>query len=180
MIHAPDHNEEVSALVQVPVGMTVNDLRQFLIDNKVDPTEFGKYGSLPLEKLSAELMTGESALMVNPDGSVVRLVEVVVLLLTTEDGANALVEIEEQLEDGATKHIDRLPGIKRRPDENIFAAAQKLLRRHLHANENFVTINARKTCTNEVTKDSANYPAIKTIYRRRIVYATLHAQEANA
>eukprot|EP00928_Gymnodinium_smaydae_P030565 TRINITY_DN22695_c0_g1_i1.p1 TRINITY_DN22695_c0_g1~~TRINITY_DN22695_c0_g1_i1.p1 ORF type:complete len:755 (-),score=174.66 TRINITY_DN22695_c0_g1_i1:255-2519(-) len=178
MIRAPVVGDDVSALIQAPVGMKLEDLRQYLIDNKIDPEEFGKGGTCTLDALSKELLKGESSLMVQSDGCVVRVVDVVVLFITKEGEDEALVETQEKFNDGTVNKFERLPGIKRRPDENIFSAGQKLLSRQLHANENLVTIDAANTKTIEEVKDSPHYPLLKTVYRRRIINAELHkAQE---
>eukprot|EP00928_Gymnodinium_smaydae_P033371 TRINITY_DN23921_c0_g1_i1.p2 TRINITY_DN23921_c0_g1~~TRINITY_DN23921_c0_g1_i1.p2 ORF type:complete len:568 (+),score=183.33 TRINITY_DN23921_c0_g1_i1:2173-3876(+) len=174
-IFAPTSADDVSALVQAPVGMHVDDLRTYLVNNKVDPERFGKDGAKTLENLSEELLKGESSIMLQGD-QVLRVVDVVVLLITKEGEDEILVETQEKLKDGTINTLDRLPGIKRRPDENMFSAGQKLLTRQLQIDENCVSIDGKNTQTIEKEKESAHYPGIRTLYRRRIIRAELLKQ----
>eukprot|EP00928_Gymnodinium_smaydae_P020352 TRINITY_DN17867_c0_g4_i1.p1 TRINITY_DN17867_c0_g4~~TRINITY_DN17867_c0_g4_i1.p1 ORF type:complete len:778 (-),score=158.85 TRINITY_DN17867_c0_g4_i1:186-2474(-) len=173
-LRAPLVGDEVSALVMAPVGFSEDELRQYLIENKVDPEIYGKGPAKTLAELSAELTKGESSLMVQKDGVVVRIVDVVVLHITKAGVAEVLVEAQEKLADGTINRLERLPGAKRRPDEHMFTAAQTLLRRQLQMDENCVTIDNTNTKLVEMEKDSLAYPGMKTIYRKRIISAELY------
>eukprot|EP00929_Paragymnodinium_shiwhaense_P091909 TRINITY_DN517_c0_g2_i1.p1 TRINITY_DN517_c0_g2~~TRINITY_DN517_c0_g2_i1.p1 ORF type:complete len:781 (+),score=265.18 TRINITY_DN517_c0_g2_i1:145-2487(+) len=170
---APKDGEEVSGLVQAPIAYTEEDLIKFLGENKIDVELFGRNNAKTLRAFTDELTRGDSSLMVTPEGKVVRTVDVVVLILKKQGVGDILVEVSEKQTDGSMIDLKRLPGSKRRPDENQFVAAQRVLRRQLKMDENFVTIDASDVKVVEEQKDSPSYPGIDTIYRKRIISAEL-------
>merc|ERR1712183_599675 len=112
-------------------------------------------------------------LMVGPDGKVVRTVDLVVLVLKKQAVGDILVEVSERLTDGTTNTLKQLPGSKLRPDENQFVAAQRVLKRQLKMDENFVTFDPADVKVVEEQKDSNSYPGFSTLYRKRIISAEL-------
>merc|ERR1711865_66573 len=78
-INAPAEGEEVSGLVQAPIGFGEDELTHFLTKNGVDTDVFGNGRAKTLKEFSNELIKGESSLMVQPDGKVVRIVDVVLI-----------------------------------------------------------------------------------------------------
>merc|ERR1712187_420934 len=115
-LRAPVGGEEVSGLVQAPIGYSEEELSKFLEDNGVDPSQFGKANMKTLKEFSTELIKGEASLMRQPDGKLVRIVDIVVLWLNKEEVGDILVESEEKFQDGTKNKLDRLPATKRRPD----------------------------------------------------------------
>merc|ERR1712232_1045306 len=77
---APEEGEEVSGLVQAPIGLEEAELRAYFETNKVDISKFGENNAKSLKDLSAELIKGESSLTIDSD-HVVRVVDVVALKL---------------------------------------------------------------------------------------------------
>lgn len=170
---AKGDGEEVSGLVQAPVGYGEDELRQFLEANKVDTSAFGANHAKTLKEFSNELIKGESSLMVDASGKVVRVVDVVLLLLAKEGVGEILVETQEKYGAGDAKTLNRLPGTKRRPDENHFVTAQRVLKRQLKMDENVVNLNKEDVKVIEEQKDSPSFPGVSSMYRKRIISAVL-------
>jgi hypothetical protein len=170
---APEEGEEVSGLVQAPIGLAEDDLVDFFKKNRVDTSKFGQGPAKTLKDISAELIKGESSLMLNPDGSVLRVLDVVVIKLVHSVTNSILVQTEQTFPSGEKQPLKRLPGAKRRPDENQFLTARRILKRQLKVEENHVTLNATDVQVAEEEKDSLAYPGLRTIYRKRIIQATL-------
>jgi len=175
---APEDGEEVSGLVQAPIGMEEEDLRKYFESNNVDISKFGTGQAKTLKDISAEMIKGESALMQGADGSVIRVVDVVVLKLVHSVTNSILVQTEQTFPNGEKVELKRLPGAKRRPDENQFLTARRILKRQLKVEENHVTLDAAGVQVAEEEKDSLAYPGLRTVYRKRIIKATLAKSDA--
>merc|ERR1719163_2283007 len=74
---------------------------------------------------------------------------------------------------GQKETLNRLPGTKRRPDENQFVTAQRVLKRQLKMDENFASIKQDDVKVLEDDQQSLSYPGMKTLYRKRIISAEL-------
>jgi len=160
-------------LVQAPIGLSEEALTTYLQGYKVDITEFGKGKAKTLEAFSNELTRGESSLCHNSDGSIMRVVDVVLLKLKNAENGKILVQSLQTYPDGAEVKLNRLPGTKRRPDENQFLTARTIVQRQLKINDNHVTCSAKDVQAVEEEKPSLAYPGLRTVYRKRIVQATL-------
>jgi len=178
-IKAPADGEEVSGLVQAPIGLEEEELRKYFETNKVDISAFGQNNAKSLKEISAELLKGESSLMVSADGKVIRVVDVVVIKLIHSVTGSILVQTQQTFPDGTTQSLKRLPGAKRRPDENQFLTARRILKRQLKVEENHVTLDSQNVTVAEEEKESHAFPGLRTIYRKRIITATL-AKDNNA
>eukprot|EP00929_Paragymnodinium_shiwhaense_P086221 TRINITY_DN4674_c0_g1_i1.p1 TRINITY_DN4674_c0_g1~~TRINITY_DN4674_c0_g1_i1.p1 ORF type:complete len:769 (+),score=209.32 TRINITY_DN4674_c0_g1_i1:194-2500(+) len=172
-LRAPSQGEEVSALVQAPIGISVDELTKLLQDNKVDVDAFGQNNAKSLRQFSDELIKGDASLIFNDEGKLQRLVDIVILMINHEGREDVLVEASEKRRDSAWVRLERLPGTKRRPDENQFVAAQRLLKRQLKIDENTISINGQDVLYLEEERDTPHYPGITTVYRRRIIKAEL-------
>uniref|UniRef100_A0A7S2FVZ8 Protein kinase domain-containing protein n=1 Tax=Alexandrium andersonii TaxID=327968 RepID=A0A7S2FVZ8_9DINO len=168
---------DVSALVHAPVGIGEEDLKNFLETQaigedgkKFDVSKFGEDGNKTLKEFSDELSKGEAALSRQPDGKIIRVVDVVVLKITK--GTDVLVEVKEE-RGGKTKTLNWLPGVKRRPDENMFLAAHRAINKVLKVNDNFVSLNASTVLVMEEKKQSPAYCGMHTVYKKRIISAQL-------
>merc|ERR1712060_378778 len=123
-----------------------------------------------LKELSDELIKGEAQLLEDSKGAPMRLVDIVVLYLTRGTEGEVLVQTEQIFSDGQKQVHNRLPGTKRRPDENHFITARRILRRQLDVEEIYVTFT-RDVKSTEEEKPSPNYPGLRTVYRKRLVRA---------
>merc|ERR1712232_1179269 len=119
------------------------------------------------------LIKGESSLMQNKNGAVIRVVDVVVIKVVHAVTGSILVQTEQTFPDGTKVSLKRLPGAKRRPDENQFLTARRILKRQLKIEENHATLDAQNVKVVEELKDSLAYPGLHTTYRKRIITATL-------
>merc|ERR1712050_12147 len=127
-----------------------------------DTSKFGKDGA---KTLNEELVKGEAQLTRKPDGSIIRLVDVVILRITRSDG-DSVVEIS-----GVAGQSGRLPAVKRRPDENPFWAAKRVLSKVLKISENLVNIDRNNVLLIEEETTSKAYVGLPTIYRRLVISA---------
>jgi len=172
----PDGDDGTSALVNAPVGMNEEDLIDYLTRHKVDIAQFGVDKAKTLEEYSKELLSGTSSLVQDTDSSLIRIVDVVLLKLLNSK-KEILVQASQMYEDQTEVKLTRLPGTKRRLDENVFFAARRIISRDLQIDENNVTCNARDVESVEEEKQSLAYPGLRTVYRKRIVVAVLEAAD---
>lgn len=171
MLRAPLEGQEVSALVHAPVQLEEDDLVKYLDSFGISKASFGD----SFDNFYSELVKGESSLLRQPDGSLLRIVDLVVLLLTKSGTGEVLVQASEsKTSEGGrrdTKALKNLPGLKRRPDENHFLVAQRVLGQVLKVDENMVNLNHTDVCLLEEFSSSKAYAGIRTLYRKRIIKA---------
>lgn len=170
-LRAPEE-EEVSGLVQAPVGYTEEALVTYLTSCNVDVSKFGQDHTKTLKEFSAELMKGETSLMQDSSGTVIRVADIVLVRLVNAAG-ETLVQTEQTFSDGKKSPLNRLPGTKRRPDENQFLTAWRVLRKQLKMDENLVSLDPKHVRISEDEKDSPAFPGVRTVYRKRVITAEL-------
>lgn len=171
MLRAPKSTGDISALVHAPIGLAEEALQSFLVSNNVDVSKFGTAGNKTLNEFSEELVKGEAQLVRQDDGRVMRVVDVVVMQIVKPSG-EVLVEVSEQAS-GVTKALNRLPAVKRRPDENQFLAAHRVLNKVLRISSNMIGIDPKNVLIVEEQKQSDRYVGLPTVYRKRIITATI-------
>jgi len=167
-----DQSANVSDLVPAPIGLKVRALERYLRANSVDPSLFGQGQAKTLQELSAELTSGESSLMTSPHGELVRLVDVVLLKIFRARRREVLVVTRAKQDETEEVGLNRLPGTKRRPDENHFLAAKRVLSRQLLLSEDRVKLDQGVHIVQE-DKDSPSYPGLQTVYVKRIISVEL-------
>jgi len=167
-LKAPAEGSEVSALVMPPIGYEEEELQAFLQNSNVDVSQFGKDGVKSLAEFSEELVKGESTLMKQADGTIIRVVDVVILKVFNQQGGT-LVEVSQTDTAGSVKETRRLPAVKRRNDENPFWAAHRVMSKTLRLSENLVQMDPQNVQLVEETTTSKAYGGLPTIYRRRII-----------
>merc|ERR1712228_1042931 len=124
-----------------PIGLEEEALCKYLTNLGVDIEKFGVDGSKTIKEFSAELIKGEATLMQDQQGRVTRVVDVVVLVIKRPNTGEILAQAEQILANKTVIRLDRLPGAKRRPDENQFLSARRILRRQLGIDENQVQLD---------------------------------------
>eukprot|EP00927_Polykrikos_kofoidii_P053928 TRINITY_DN48444_c0_g1_i1.p1 TRINITY_DN48444_c0_g1~~TRINITY_DN48444_c0_g1_i1.p1 ORF type:complete len:797 (+),score=169.91 TRINITY_DN48444_c0_g1_i1:100-2490(+) len=174
-LRAKADGDEVSAIVQAPIGLTEEELSKLLDDHNIPKAKFGTGGAKSLKQFSEELIKGDSAIQVQADGQVLRIVDFVFLWLTKKGPGDVLVEAQDKNPSTGDKwhRLNRLPGTKLRPDENQFTAAQRVLKRQLKMDENYVDIDASQVKLVEARDRPSQYPGISTLIRKRIIAAEL-------
>lgn len=169
---AAERGKDVSALVAPPIGLDEHELHEFLRKNDVDVRRFGHDGVKSLAVFSDELVKGEAALERKPDGNIIRVVDVLVLKASGE-GGKIIVESGHTGEDGVMTRSQRLPAVKRRPDENQFVAARRVLQKVLKINETLVVFDPTSVLVLEEETTSKAYAGLPTLYRKRIISAKI-------
>jgi len=91
---------------------------------------------------------------------------------------DVLVQTEQTFGDGTKNMLNRLPGAKRRPDENQFLTARRLLRKQLKIDENNCILDAKGVQYYEEEKSSQAFPGVRTVYRKRLIRADLQKTPA--
>jgi hypothetical protein len=165
--------EEVSGLVAAPIGLNETDLTDYLQKHRVDISAFGKGSARSLKEFSTELIKGESSLMEDEKGQVMRVVDLIIMKIVNPGTCDVLVQTEQSFQDGTKNLLNRLPGAKRRPDENQFLTARRLLRKQLKIDENNCQLQSKDVQYYEEEKNSSAFPGIKTVYRKRLIQANL-------
>jgi len=172
----PTDDQAASALVPVPVGFDEEDLEEYLRQNQIEIAKFGQDHAKSLNEFASELQKGEAFLVRDTDGSVIRVVDVVLLRLINEVTGKVLVQAKQRRSDGTSSTMNRLPGMKGRPDQNHFITAKKILSRHLHIPENYVNLSTEVKIVDQ-EQPSVAYPGVRTIYQKRIIKAHLQSYD---
>jgi hypothetical protein len=165
--------EELSCLVDAPIGFSEEKLRDFLSSNGINTDLFGSApGSKTVKALAEESKLGETSFAMEPDGSVLRVVDVVLLRLSKDDGTKVLVQADEATssDPDSTKVLNRLPGQKLRPTDNQFVTAYNILKKQLQIDENCVNLHPDKVEIRESAQFSNSYPGLLTLYRHHVIY----------
>uniref|UniRef100_A0A7S2P3M1 Protein kinase domain-containing protein n=1 Tax=Zooxanthella nutricula TaxID=1333877 RepID=A0A7S2P3M1_9DINO len=176
VIPAPAEEDDFSSLVPVPVGLDEAALAGCLASAGVDPAQYGRDKARSLQELAAELVKGECSLRHQPDGGLLRIVDVILLRLKKAETSELLVDVSDTLPDGSVVQRRCLPGGKRRLDENEFLAAQRILTTCMRIDSNCVTWDPQSLQLPEAQVESPSYPGLRTLYRKRIISAEVHAQ----
>jgi len=162
-----------SALVPAPIGMNEKELGAILSKHKIDISQFGQGEARTLRDFSVELLKGEAKLIEQTDGGIARVVEPVLLKLINSENERVLVQTEVIYPSGTKAERKCLPGTERRPDENVFFAAKRIVRKMLNIAENNVTLDCDCAEFVEDEQNSSAYPGLRTLVRKRIVTARL-------
>ncbi|CAE7933382.1 unnamed protein product [Symbiodinium sp. KB8] len=165
-------SEEVSGLVMPPVGFNEEDLVAYLASHNIDTESFGTGCAKSLKELSRELTSGQSSLLIDSSGKVVRVVDQVHLVVVSPSD-KVLVQVAYVTPDGAKHSLNRLPGTKGRPDESQFVTARHLLQKQIHIDPNQVRLDPGKAVIWEESRKSPSVPSLPTVYRRRFIEATV-------
>lgn len=156
-----------------PIGMKENQLAEFLGAHNVDIDQYGKNQSKTLKEFSTELIKGESSLIEEASGEVIRVVDLVIIKIVNSFAGDLLVQSEQTSPDGAKTVLNRLPGAKKRPDESQFLTARRILRKQLKIDENQVRLDAANCEYFEEERSAPGFPGVRTVYRKRLITAEL-------
>lgn len=165
-------SEQVSSLALAPIGLSEDDLRDYLIKNNVDISKLAGNPNKALKDLSRETLKGECSLTQSASGQTVRVVDLVILKIEDPADKSVLVQTKQTGSDNQVTSVARLPEAKRRKDENHFNTVRRILKRQLRIDENQVSINPKNIgyFLDEVSGlDGGGYKGIPTVYRNRII-----------
>mmetsp|Transcript_47197 Transcript_47197/g.85218 ORF Transcript_47197/g.85218 Transcript_47197/m.85218 type:complete len:677 (-) Transcript_47197:119-2149(-) len=168
-----DGSEEVSGLVAAPIGLNEPDLVEYLTKHGVDVGAFGQNHARTIKEFSTELIKGEASLMEDSKKGIVRVVDLIIMKIVNPKTGDVLIQTEQTFSDGTKNQLNRLPGAKRRPDENQFLTARRLLRKQLKIDENQVVLDAKNVEFYEDEKTSTAFPGVITLYRKRLIRADI-------
>jgi serine/threonine protein kinase len=173
-------SETTSSLALAPIGLSEDDLREYLIKHNVDISKLSSNPNKSLKDLSRETLKGECSLMQNSKGHTVRIVDVVYLKIVDPTDNGILVHTEST-QNGQTTQINKLPENKRRKDENHFHTVRRILKRQLKIDDNQVSIDPTTVgyFLDESGTENEGYIGIPTIYRNRIISLQLVKQDAS-
>eukprot|EP00927_Polykrikos_kofoidii_P066946 TRINITY_DN62500_c0_g1_i1.p1 TRINITY_DN62500_c0_g1~~TRINITY_DN62500_c0_g1_i1.p1 ORF type:complete len:940 (-),score=159.26 TRINITY_DN62500_c0_g1_i1:54-2711(-) len=161
-----------SCLVSPKRELNNVEVHKFLWDAGVDMNQLGKGQAASVQALSKELRRGEAELKQGGENGVLRSVDIVLLLVRNPLTGETLVQTQKTVE-GRQVSVVRLPGVKRRPGENMFAAARRVLTDVLKMGSDEIQIDKERGVQEmHQEQDSASYPGLKTRYSRHIVHAT--------
>lgn len=165
-------SEGASGLVAPPIGMQVDDLRLYLQRHNIDVSLYGQGSAKTLAAFSNELTKGESNLTTAANGDLLRVVDIINLKVVHPTG-DILVQTRLECSDGTEKLYKRLPGAGRRPEENMFLTARRLLRKTLRMEDNDVIFDPSEVLYQEEERQSSSFPGMKTLYRKNLIKANL-------
>jgi hypothetical protein len=185
-LRAPRSSGTVSGLVPAPIEIDEEALKKFLSGSKVDVANFGVGDAKTLHEFAEELSTSEASLTIAENGSVIRVVDVILLVLfrvsnNSKVKKEMLVEVKTKRDKAnVEKRTDWLPGTKLLFQESPFQAVNRLLERMLQIPEQYVSLNDQTIRIVEETKDSPSYPGLRTLYRKRYITGDLLRPEEGA
>jgi serine/threonine protein kinase len=153
----------MSGLIQAPMHFEEESLRKFLKDNGIDQSNYTQFAD--------ELTKGEASLVLQKNGTYLRVVDVVLLDLKKPNG-ETLVEASDTFKGQRTK-LERLPAAKRRPGDNVFVAAGRVITHLLHLDPTYVSLNPDNVQVVEEMSQSHTFKGLQSQYRKHIVSGTL-------
>jgi len=160
----------ISRLVPAPFGPTLSELKKFMQRKGVD---ISPATHKSLEDLFAETRKGDASLVLDPKGDITHVIDIVLLQVVDPKTNMVLIETERTVAGGGQEKAIRLPSSKRRPDENHFFTVWRLLGEQLTLDSDMVAVDATDIRFFEEEKDSAQFPGLKTVYRTRLMKASL-------
>jgi len=169
MYNYPPEGQEVSPFCHAPIGMGEQDLEHALRSVGIDVTKFGVDGAKTLAEFSKELIKGDSQLAQKPDGSVIRLVDVVMLKIINSRGDVLVAASERAQNGGESEELGCLPVVKRRPDEHPLYAGRRVLSRILRVNENMVRMDEKSVRIVEEESISRAHAGMLTVVRQFVI-----------
>jgi hypothetical protein len=134
-------------------------LADWLQAQGVDTGQWGEGNAKTVADLWLEIIQGESVLETNP---VRRRVEVVRLLLW--QNGRLLLEIEQLLANGRSRHRYRPPSEKLKPGESYLTAARRCLREELGLIDGQFSLHPDSHRRHETAEISPSYPHLLTSY----------------
>eukprot|EP00746_Dinoflagellata_sp_MGD_P032447 gnl/MRDRNA2_/MRDRNA2_177229_c0_seq1.p1 gnl/MRDRNA2_/MRDRNA2_177229_c0~~gnl/MRDRNA2_/MRDRNA2_177229_c0_seq1.p1 ORF type:complete len:856 (+),score=154.56 gnl/MRDRNA2_/MRDRNA2_177229_c0_seq1:202-2568(+) len=157
----------------VPTPITSEELEELLRKHCVDSASWGDITPKTVEDLFVELWRGECSFMKKDskiDMSLARILDVVCIRIVSPKG-QVLVEIRD-----AQKAM--LPGGKKRKEEDIWAAARRVLLTKLQLSESSVDFKKDAMQRRDLEMESPSYPGLRCFYRAYIIEGEIQINQA--
>eukprot|EP00452_MALV-II_sp_L67-6_P000234 gene235-108_t len=175
LVIAGDKEEaQFNPLVAANLKVHEDKLVELLEAHKIDVSKFGDGLAASIAEFAAELSHGESSLIEDEKGSLIRVVDIVLLRVMDVDSKKMLVEVSKQKPNGQVVKKRRLPGLKRGPNDNIYGTARQMLTTLMGFEEDWFVLGHHELIEEE--KPSESYPCLRTVYRKRFVSVKLLRQ----
>lgn len=162
-------SSKVSSLVLAPIGLKEDELKHYLIDLKIDVSQYGQNGAKTLKEFSEELIKGDVRIVKDKNGAGYVVSEVVNLCMQKSDG-EILFQVKQE---GPGKYINDkvlVPCAKLRPDENTFLVAKRIIRKQFLIDPNQVYLDTDVTLSQEERSTTA-YPGLRFVEREHVITA---------
>eukprot|EP00746_Dinoflagellata_sp_MGD_P038489 gnl/MRDRNA2_/MRDRNA2_192579_c0_seq1.p1 gnl/MRDRNA2_/MRDRNA2_192579_c0~~gnl/MRDRNA2_/MRDRNA2_192579_c0_seq1.p1 ORF type:complete len:415 (+),score=68.45 gnl/MRDRNA2_/MRDRNA2_192579_c0_seq1:169-1245(+) len=168
----PEYASEKSPFARQEGTWTEQVLVDLLKSKNIPIDQYGKGEAKSIKEFLEELEQGLSYIMRSRD-RILRVVDLVTVRIHAQDGS-LLVETQENFQDGRNRKRNILPGRKRRPTEDAWQTAKRIL-----FEVNLDPSNIDIVLGNETwdEKESSTYPNIKTVYRKHVMDAFMPADE---
>lgn len=165
------------------VESSEESIRSMLEDHGIKTHNFGTGQAKKFVEFVLEVQSGQSRLMLDATKhkNVVRVVDVVLLRITSGTGANKkyLLKSGEKYPDGRMREGNlQLAGTKKLPYENAMQTAHRLLEDRLSMKACKVVWNKANQEFFEDDEDSPSYPGVRTVYRKEIIEGTVTTTDA--
>lgn len=145
----------------------------------VETARFGKGEAKSLKQFVAEIQGGTTKLMLDAEEyrTMVRLCDLVVLRISCRLAAGPplyLIEIGERFPDGRKRMgLNRLPGTKKEPHENVRMVAARICTELLGMGGGELSLDFKKSEVLEEVSFSKSYPGVRSVYRKTVVEGTV-------
>merc|ERR1712137_101721 len=152
----------------------IEQLKLILENHSIQTTGFGKGQAKTMQNFLQELRCGESRLLLDASRhkSMVRVVDLVVLRLYHGASSSRKFCIKVGEHNSATNKksdLHHLPGMKKRPHENVATVARRILNERLNMADVAVAFDFSGKVAYEDEEESPSYPGVRTVYRKTIV-----------
>eukprot|EP00927_Polykrikos_kofoidii_P033303 TRINITY_DN2817_c0_g1_i3.p1 TRINITY_DN2817_c0_g1~~TRINITY_DN2817_c0_g1_i3.p1 ORF type:complete len:810 (-),score=160.25 TRINITY_DN2817_c0_g1_i3:5-2434(-) len=181
-------NEDVSSFEAIDTFALLDreSVETMLSDHGIDMNCFGRGQAKTFQQFLAEIRSGATRLMLDAAEykKMVRVVDVVLLRVSyqTKTGEKRyMVEVSEKFADGRTRgDLNRLPGTKREPHENVKRVIARILRDMLGMQDCKVLCDFKAKESFEDEQESPSYPGVRTVYRREVIEGQVSTTDAAA
>merc|ERR1719161_1446106 len=146
---------------------SAEEIREKFLTHGIDVSLYGQQNTRSLEQVANEVQRGESYLMESND-RILRVVDLV-LVRVAEPKGRILVEVKHEHPDGTCTKCERLPATKRKPGDNVWRTAQRLLETRPKLVSDQVNIRLGVEDLTEEEQESTSYPGLLSVYRKHYV-----------
>lgn len=172
-------SEQISIKDSYEKERIAQEVKTLLTESGIDFSSWGTGKSKTIDHLIEEVYVGETKLVKDENGGVVRKLSVIILHVTcqTPDGKTWLLKEDKQVFNDGRERKRNLNGSifeKIKPDEDLEVAASRALSEEL----NIKDVNQIKFGNDEIeTLDSPSYPGLKSMYTKHNAEVQIHSSD---